>query len=52
MLKILFLLALAGCSGLKVEGACVYERTITTSYYCEPGSTIEHNRVAPGIMEP
>lgn len=37
-----------GCSSLKVESSCVYERTVTTSYQCEPGGSLEHIRVAPG----
>jgi lipoate synthase len=41
-------MAMTGCSSLKVEGACTYTRTVETSYQCEPGSTLEHTRVAPG----
>lgn len=44
---ILLALALAGCGAIKLEGECTYERTVTTSYQCAPGATIEHYRVAP-----
>lgn len=45
-------MAMTGCSALKVEGGCTYERTIKTSYVCEPGGSLEHYRVAPGGPEP
>jgi hypothetical protein len=41
-------MVLAGCSRLKVEGECEYKRTITTTYQCQPGGNMEHNRLAPG----
>lgn len=42
-----------GCSTFKIEGDCHYARTVTTSYTCEPGSSMEHKRLAPaGTPEP
>lgn len=49
---IVLTLALSGCSAMKVEGDCSYERTVTTSYQCAPGSTLEHYRVSPAGPEP
>ena len=46
------LMILGGCSGLKVEGGCTYERTVKTSYICQPDGQLEHYRVAPGGPEP
>jgi hypothetical protein len=41
------LMLLPGCSGLKLDGGCHYERTVVTRYQCEPGSKVEHYRLAP-----
>lgn len=49
---VLGLILLAGCSGLKVDGACTYTRTVATTYQCPAEGTIEHYRVAPGGPEP
>jgi hypothetical protein len=43
---------LAGCSGLKVEGGCTYQRTVTTSYVCPVDGHLQHFRLAPGSPEP
>ena len=52
MKALALLLALAGCSGMKLEGACTYARTVTTTYQCQPDAHLEHYRVAPGGPEP
>ena len=49
---VLALMLLAGCSGLKLDGSCVYERTVSTRYTCEPGSSMDHKRLAPVGPEP
>jgi hypothetical protein len=46
------LVALAGCSGMKLDGGCTYTRTVTTAYQCPAEGHLEHYRVAPGGPEP
>jgi hypothetical protein len=45
-------MALGGCSGLKMDGACTYTRQVTTSYQCPAEGQLQHFRVAPGGPEP
>lgn len=40
-------LAMTGCSQMKLSGVCEYERTITTRYNCPAEGTIQHNRLSP-----
>lgn len=47
----LLLLMVPACSGLKVEGDCIHVREVKVTYQCEPGSTIEHYRVAPNAPD-
>ena len=48
----MILLALAGCSGLKMEDQCTVTREVKTTYVCEPGGKVEHYRVTPAGAEP
>jgi hypothetical protein len=41
----LALALLAGCSGLKMEGACTYSRTVETQYVCKPDGKIDHYKI-------
>lgn len=45
---VLGLILLAGCSSMKIDSACTYQRTVTTSYVCPVDGKVEHLRVAPG----
>jgi hypothetical protein len=49
---VLVLVLLAGCSGLKVDGACTYVREIRTTYQCPIEGKLQHFRLAPGVPEP
>jgi hypothetical protein len=40
-------MALTGCSQLKLAGGCEYERVISTRYTCPADGKTEHNRLAP-----
>jgi hypothetical protein len=40
-------MALTGCSQLKLEGGCEYERTITTKFTCPADGKAEQHRLAP-----
>jgi hypothetical protein len=46
-LTALLLVALAGCSTLKIEGECIVVREVKTTYHCPADGRIEHRRLAP-----
>jgi hypothetical protein len=40
-------LVLGACSGLKVDGACTFVRSVTVTYQCPAEGKLEHYRIWP-----
>jgi hypothetical protein len=47
--SIIFLLifALTACAVTQIEGKCYYERTLTTSFWCEDDGRMDQYRMQP-----